>query len=96
MKKSMSKTAGLRAWDLLLIEWQDAFDAQAGWHDVDGYRETQALVRSVGYYWANANLPEYIVLVATRGVGQVSQVTHIPEAMIKSIIKLVPKVTKPK
>jgi hypothetical protein len=37
-----------------------------------------------------------VVLVACRGIGQVSQVTHIPEAMIKSVTKLVPKAAKPK
>ena len=94
-KPSSKHTVGLRNWDLLLVEWQDAFDAQAGWYEIDGYKETEAIVKSVGYYMANANISEYLVLAATKGQGQVSQVTHIPFAMIKSVNKLVTKV-KPK
>ena len=94
-KPSNKHIIGLRNWDLLLVEWQDAFDAQAGWYEIDGYKETEAIVKSVGYYMANANISEYLVLAATKGQGQVSQVTHIPFAMIKSVNKLVTKV-KPK
>ena len=94
-KPSNKHIIGLRNWDLLLVEWQDAFDAQAGWYEIDGYKETEAIVKSVGYYMANANISEYLVLAATKGQGQVSQVTHIPFAMIKSVSKLVTKV-KPK
>jgi hypothetical protein len=85
----MSKpTAGLRNWDLVLVEWQDAFDAAAGWHDQDNYKEKEVLIKSVGYYWATPNMDGYMVLAATRGIGQVSQVTHIPLGMIKSVTKL--------
>jgi hypothetical protein len=81
-------TSGLRNWDLVLVEWQDAFDASAGWYEWEGYKETEQLVRSVGYYMAGANISGYIVLAATRGGHQVSQVTHIPYGMIKSVTKL--------
>ena len=81
-------TIGLRNWDLVLVEWQDAFDAQAGWYEIEGYKETEAMVKSVGYYMANAVIVGYMVLAATRGVGQVSQLTHIPLGMIKSVTKL--------
>jgi hypothetical protein len=84
-------TSGLRNWDLVLVEWQDAFDAPAGWHDQDNYKEKEVLIRSVGYYWANVNMVGYMVLAATRGIGQVSQVTHIPLGMIKSVQKLQPR-----
>ena len=90
-----SATSGLRNWDLVVVEWVDAWDAEAGWHNIDGYTETPCLVRTVGYWWANAKVDGYVVLVATRGVGQVSQVTHIPEGMIKSVTKLHPR-SKPK
>lgn len=91
----LKPTNGLRNWELVLVEWQDAFDAQAGWYDVDGYKETEAIVKSVGYYMANANIVGYMVLAATRGGHQVSQVTHIPFGMVKSVTKLHPR-SKPK
>jgi len=72
----------------VLVEWQDAFDAPAGWHDQDTYREKEVLIRSVGYYWVTPSVDGYMVLAATRGIGQVSQVTHIPIGMIKSVTKL--------
>ena len=81
-------TAGLRNWDMVLVEWQDAFDAAAGWHDQDNYREKECLIKTLGYYWTGTVLDGYIVLAATRGIGQVSQVTHIPLGMVKSITKV--------
>lgn len=89
-------TVGLRNWDLILVEWQDAFDAPAGWYEVNGYKETEAIVKSVGYYIGTAIIDGYFVLAGTRnGSHQISQVTHIPVGMIKSVTKLVVK-AKPK
>ena len=90
MSNVSKPTNGLRNWDLVLVEWQDAFDAPAGWHDMDSYRERELVIKSVGYYWGTANLDGYVVLAATRGIGQVSQVTHIPVSMIKTITKVGP------
>lgn len=84
-------TIGLRNWDLVLVEWQDAFDATAGWHDIDSYKESECIIRSVGYWWNTPNPIGYMVLAATRGQGIVSQVTHIPTGMIKSVTKLQPR-----
>lgn len=85
---------GLRKWQMVLVKWVDAFDAPAGWHDADNYRESECIIDTMGYYWADCGLDGYIVLAATTGYHgrnrpqEVSQVTHIPLGMIREIIPL--------
>ena len=85
---------GLRKWQMILVKWVDAFDAPAGWHDADNYRESECIIDTMGYYWADCGLDGYIVLAATTGYHgrnrpqEVSQVTHIPLGMIREIIPL--------
>lgn len=91
---------GLRKWQMILVKWVDAFDAPAGWHDADNYRESECIIDTMGYYWADCGLDGYIVLAATTGYHgrnrpqEVSQVTHIPLGMIREIIPL--KITERK
>jgi hypothetical protein len=85
---------GLRKWQMVLVKWVDAFDAPAGWHDANSYSESECIIDTMGYYWADCGLDGYIVLAATTGYHgrnkpqEVSQVTHIPLGMIREIIPL--------
>jgi len=93
--ESINVTDGLKNWQMILVKWVDAFDAPAGWHDADSYRESECIIDTMGYYWADCGLDGYLVMAATTGYHgknrpqEVSQVTHIPLGMIREIIPLV-------
>ncbi|MYG68019.1 MAG: hypothetical protein F4206_15015 [Gammaproteobacteria bacterium] len=62
---------------MVLVEWIDSFQLEAGWHLVDEATERSALVcRSVGFLIGET--ADVLCLAETIGANQVSGVVHIP------------------
>jgi hypothetical protein len=38
-------------WSLVSVLWEDAFDGENGWTDIETYSPVPAMVVTVGYLW---------------------------------------------
>lgn len=80
-------------WSLVSVLWEDAFDGENGWTQVDSYHPEPAMVVTVGYLWPDC-LPGYVTLVnsyfpdETEPMVTVGMPTHIPSGMVRMMTVL--------
>lgn len=80
-------------WSLVSVLWEDAFDGENGWTDVETYHPAPAMVVTVGYLWPDC-LPGYVTLVnsyfpdETEPMVTVGMPTHIPTGMVRMMTVL--------
>ena len=77
-------------WALVSVIWQDAFDGDNGWVDIDDYEPNETLVVNVGWLVPNV-LDGYVTLVSgfiLDMTNVTSGVCHIPVGMIRKTIVL--------
>jgi len=74
-------------WPLVAIHWQDAFDGENCWTDVERYAPEQTTVLTVGFLWPDC-LKGYITLVSSYMPDEVPELkttsgpVHIPLGMV--------------
>jgi hypothetical protein len=77
-------------WPLIAVHWEDAFDGENGWTDVERYAPERTTVLSVGFLWPDC-LTGYLTLVSSYMPDEVpdlkttSNPVHIPAKMILSV-----------
>lgn len=80
-------------WSLVAIHWQDAFDGENGWTNIDDYHPTEATVVTVGWLWPDC-LSGYVTVVNSYFPDEVDNMetvgmpVHIPVGMVKRIVTL--------
>lgn len=80
-------------WALVMVLWEDAFDGENGWCDVQHYRPDPQLVWSVGWLWPNC-LEGYVTITGSFMPDEVPDLktvgmpTHIPKNMVKRVVLL--------
>lgn len=80
-------------WSLVVVYWEDAFDGENGWTDMEHYDPKPAMVATVGWVWPDC-LSGYITLVNSYFPDEVSNMStvgmpvHIPTGMVRKVIVL--------
>ena len=78
-------------WALVAVLWEDAFDGENGWTEIDSYKPEPAIVVTVGYVWPDC-LAGYLTVVNSyfpdeaEDMQTVGMPVHIPTGMVRQIM----------